>query len=156
MLTYSGFWNRVNQIISASIFGRLFLFIVNTIKGAFHNSWMYSFFTSRNVGEYGSNSKLAVLYRKLIFESKFSQMVSESACVRFICHFPEYIFSSKISLLSFYLIPSGILMFVRFYGNIGNMICFAFIIVLGMVLLSFKASIGTIISGSGILGRLKK
>lgn len=154
MLTYSGFWNRVNQIISASIFGRLFLFIVNTIKGAFHNSWMYSFFTSRNVGEYGSNSKLAVLYRKLIFESKFSQMVSESACVRFICHFPEYIFSSKISLLSFYLIPSGILMFVRFYGNIGNMICFAFIIVLGMVLLSFKASIGTIISGSGILGRL--
>ncbi len=153
MLTYSGFWNRVNQILSVSLFGRLFLCIVNAVKGAFHSSWLYGFFTSKNVGEYGSHSKIAVSFRKLIFEGKFSQMVSESACVRFICHFPEYIFSSKISLLSFYLIPSGILMFIRFYGNIGHMICLAFIIVLGMILLSFKTSIGTVISNSRILGK---
>lgn len=151
-MTYNNFWVKIGYILDGSLFGRAFLKLVSIIKGAFHNSWIYGFFTSKDMEDYGSSSKIASAFRRLMFDSKFSQMVSQSAFVRFLCYFPEYLFSSRISLLSFYLIPSGILLFIRFYGDVGYMTAYAFVIVLGMILLSFKTSIGSIISGSRTLG----
>ena len=153
-MTYNGFWAKVGCILDSSLFGRMFLCIVNAVKGAFHNSWIYSFFTSKDMEGYGSSSKIACFFRRLIFESKFSEMVSQSALVRLLCYSPEYMFSSRISLLSFYLIPAGILMFIRFFGDISYMIGFALIIVLGIIMLSFKTTVGGVVNGSLLLGSL--
>lgn len=106
---YDGFWLRITDIISASLFGRAFLWIVRTIGGMFHSSWIYSFFTSKDMEDYAASSKIAGFFRRVIFKSKFSDMVAQSAIVRSLCFFPDYLFSSRISLVSFYLIPSGIL-----------------------------------------------
>lgn len=153
-MTYNNFWIKVGYILEGSLFGRMFLCIVNAVKGAFHNSWLYSFFTAKSMTDYASSSKLASWFRRVIFEGKFADMVSQSVFVRFMCYFPEYLLSSKLPLLSFYLIPSGILLFVRFYGNVSYMIGFALVIVLGMLLLSSKATVGGVLESSGLAGGL--
>ncbi|MBP3480212.1 MAG: O-antigen ligase family protein [Clostridia bacterium] len=151
---YDGFWLRITDIISASLFGRAFLWIVRTIGGMFHSSWIYSFFTSKDMEDYAASSKIAGFFRRVIFKSKFSDMVAQSAIVRSLCFFPDYLFSSRISLVSFYLIPSGILMFISSFGNVGYMIGYALVIVIGMILLSFKVSVGDVLFGSALLGGL--
>lgn len=153
-MTYNNFWLKVGSVLEGSLFGRIFLCIVKAVKGAFHNSWLYSFFTSESMTDYASSSKLASWFRHVVFEGKLAEMVSQSVFVRFMCYFPEYLLSSRLPLLSFYLIPSGILLFVRFYGNIGYMIGFALVIVLGMLLLSSKMTVGDALKGSWLLGGL--
>ena len=104
--------------------------------------------------DYAASSKIAGFFRRVIFKSKFSDMVAQSAIVRSLCFFPDYLFSSRISLVSFYLIPSGILMFISSFGNVGYMIGYALVIVIGMILLSFKVSVGDVLFGSALLGGL--
>ena len=149
---YNSFWLRITDILSASVFGKAYLWIVHTIGGMFHSSWIYSFFTSKDMEDYAASSKIAGFFRRIIFKSKFSEMVAQSAIVRSLCFFPDYLFSSGVSLISFYLIPGGILMFISSFGNVGYMIGYALVIVIGMILLSFKVSVGDVLFGSALLG----
>ena len=98
---YNSFWLRITDILSASVFGKAYLWIVHTIGGMFHSSWIYSFFTSKDMEDYAASSKIAGFFRRIIFKSKFSEMVAQSAIVRSLCFFPDYLFSSGASLISF-------------------------------------------------------
>ena len=54
---YNSFWLRITDILSASVFGKAYLWIVHTIGGMFHSSWIYSFFTSKDMEDYAASSK---------------------------------------------------------------------------------------------------
>ena len=56
---YSVFWRRVNEVLEASFFGRIFLLVIRTIGGAFRQSWFYRFFTEKNMADVAENSFFA-------------------------------------------------------------------------------------------------
>ena len=156
MSAYDNFWIRVSDVLSASLIGRLYLCIVHGIAGAFHASWFYSFFTKADMRERAENSKIFSSVRKVLFGGRFAEFVSQSALMRFLCYLPDYLLSAKMPVLSFYFIPAGALLFVRYFGNIPAMVGFAAVIVMGLELLGARSTVGEVIFGSGIAGGLMK
>lgn len=151
---YNAFWLRVTDIIKASLFGRLFLFICNYIGGAFKASWFYSFFANRDMGKAAEGAVIPAIVRKLFFKGAFAKMVSQSYFVNCVCKIPEKAISSPLAVLSCYLIPSSLLMFIKSFGSIPLMILFSAIFVVGVLLIRFKISVGTIIDSSFAIGKL--
>lgn len=151
---YSRFWQRVEDILAASLFGRIFFAIVCAVGGAFKNSWLYSFFTSKSMISFGKNSFLASSVRNIIFNSKFTDFVAESHFVYLFSELSSLVFTSSVSLLSAYIIPAGILFFINSFGNVPVMTAFALIIMLGIVLLGVKTSVGSVIANSFLLGKM--
>lgn len=145
---YNLFWDRITNILKNSILGRIYLAIVHFISGAFKNSWFYNFFTNKSMLDYAHGSRIAQTTRKLIYDSSFSQIVSQSFFVRTISELSETVFSSPMYVLSFYILPSSILLFLRCFGDMTYMVVYSIAIVLGIILLSSKIKVGKIISDS--------
>lgn len=151
---YNAFWLRVTDIIKASFFGRLFLAICNYIGGAFKASWFYSFFANRDMGELAGGAVIPAIIRKIFFKGAAAQMISQSYFVNCICKIPQKAISAPLAVLSCYLIPSSLLMFIRSYGNIPLMVLFSVTFVIGVLVIKFKISVGAIISSSFAIGKL--
>ena len=153
-MTYNKFWTRVTDVLRGSLFGRVFLCIVQTIRGMFHSSWLYSFFTSHSMQTEAESAKIPAFVRQKLFESKFSEMISESWLIKIVCRLGEYFFGTKVSVLAFYLVPAGVLMFISNFGNIGAMVGFSVVILAGIVMLGCMMTFGKLFSGSKIMSAL--
>lgn len=151
-MTYNLFWSKVNDILSNSLFGKIFLAIVHFISNAFKSSWLYSFFTSHSMADYGENSKIISGLRKLIFKSKFTDILADCTAVKCVCNLPQTVMSSPLYVLSAYILPCAMIMFARFFGNIPLMVLFAVAIVFSVVLLGVKITVGDLLGKSFILG----
>ncbi len=153
-MTYEGFWLRVGCILEGSLFGRLFLRIVHAVGGAFHASFLYSFFTSKSMEDYGKSSAVFRAIRRFFSKSRLRELASQSFFVRAVCGLPDLFFCTRLSALALYFLSFGTLLFINSYGNIGLMICFAALIVAGVLLLCTKCTVGDVCSGSRIVGSL--
>jgi len=149
---YSMFWSRVVDILQNSFFGRLYLAIVRWFGAAFHESYIYKFFVAKDMSKYAESSKIATLLRKALFHSKFTELVSQSVLVRGVCLLPQMVLSSPMYIFSLFLLPSGIILFIRYFGNISYMIISALIILCGIILLNFKIAICEMIKKSFLIG----
>lgn len=149
---YNLFWQRVQSILSASVFGKLLFAIVKVISNSFKCSWLYSFFSSKDMLRTGECSVIPNFIRKFLFDSKLSEFISTSYFVRFFSEFPTYFFSSPVSLLSIYLIVAGSLMFLSVFGNVVQMIILAAVILVGTLLFGIKISIGSALNNSVVFG----
>ncbi len=151
---YSAFWLRVTDIIKASFFGRLFLLICEFIGGAFKASWFYSFFANRDMGEFANSAVIPKAIRKVLFKGAIAKMVSKSYFVNCVCKFPQKVISSPLAVISCYLIPSSLILFFRSFGNLPLMILFSIVFVIGVLVIKFKITVGTIIGSSFVIGKL--
>ena len=145
---YNAFWSKVTDILNASIVGRVYLAVVHWISGAFKNSWFYSFFASKDMADYGKSSKISTFFEKIAFKSKFSEFVSQSYFINFIANIPDMVLASPVYVLSFYMLPSSLLLFIRYFGNVPLMVVFALSVIIAVILLGFRASIASVLSGS--------
>ena len=145
---YDIFWNRISDVLKASIIGKFFFAVVSMISGAFKSSKFYSFFAGNNMSGYADGSKIVPFVRKTVFDSKFTDFMSESIFVWAFSEMPKNVFNSSVSLLSVYLLPAGLLMFVNGFGNVLEMIVSALIIIFGVMLLGIKTNVGSVLNNS--------
>ena len=151
---YIAFWRRVNDILDASFFGKLFLSIVRAIGGAFRESWFFGFFTQKNMADVAENSFFVPLIRKIIFNSRFTDFVSQSFLIKMVCDVPKWIMSSRLLVYSFYLLPSCTLLFLRNFGNLAYMVLFASLFVVALLILRCKITVGKLLENSAFFGGL--
>ena len=151
---YELFWTRVTDILRNSVAGRIYLALVSWISGTFKSSWLYSFFVSKSMSDYAKGSKISTLFRRLVFKSGFSEMVSQSYIVRLVAGLPELFLSSPCYVLSFYLIPSSIILFIRYFGEMPFMALYIVSFVVGIALLGLKKTIGKVLGDSFIFKRV--
>ena len=151
---YNAFWTRVSDVLRASAFGRMFFCIVNFFSEAFKQSWFYSFFTKNNMADYGQASAISTFLRKLSFQSKLTDFVSQSVLVWIFSEMPCSVFASSVSLLVAYILPAGIVMFIGGFGNVTSMIISALIIMFGISLLGIKTSVGSVLQNSFVFKKV--
>ncbi len=151
---YAAFWLKVTDVINASFFGRIFLIIVNYIGNAFKASWFYKFFTHKDMGNAAENAFIPSFIRKILFKSVLSDIVSQSFFIKTVCKIPENVISSPLTVISCYLIPSTLLIFLRSFGNVPFMIIFAALFLVGIILIRFKITVGALAGSSLFLGKL--
>lgn len=149
---YAAFWRRINDVLEASFFGKLFLGIVGLIGGAFKQSWFYKFFTQKNMADVAKSSFFASSVRKIIFKSRFTDFVSQSFLIKLVCDMPRLVLSSKPIVYSCYLIPSCLLLFLRNYGNTAYMVLFAALFVVAIFMIRCKNTVGSYVDNSSVFG----
>ncbi len=151
---YNRFWCKVTDFMKASLFGRTFLSVVFAIGSAFRQSWIYSFFSSKNMTDYGQSSKIAQFIRRILFESEYRNFASKSVLVWLFSEMPKSVFFSSVYLLSSYILPAGIVLFVASFGNITNMLISAVIIVFAASLFGIKTTVGNVMVNSYVLKKI--
>jgi len=151
---YAAFWHRVNDILRASFFGKLFLSVVHAIGGAFRESWLFRFFTGKNMADVAENSFFVPSVRKILFNSRFTDFVSQSFLIKMVCDIPRWIMSSRLFVYSCYLIPSCALLFLRNFGNLVYMALFASLFVIALLIARCKITVGKLLGNSAFLGGL--
>ncbi len=150
---YKALWLRIGDIFKASLFGRFFLSVCTYISNAFKASYFYAFFADRDMGSFAQNAAIPRFIRKLFFEGFISKIISQSFFINFICDIPKKVMSAPLSVISCYLVPSSLILFFRSYGNIPRMIAFSLLFIIGIILIRFKTTVGTIIKSSFVLGK---
>lgn len=153
-MTYNLFWSKITDILSNSLFGKLFLAVVRFFRDSFKSSWFYSFFSSHSMADYGENSKIFCGLRRLIFSSRLTEMLSDCTLVKCVCGLPQAILSSPLYILSLYILPCSVIMFARYFGNISLMVLFAVAIVFSIVIMSVRTTVGDMLSKSLLLGKI--
>ncbi len=149
---YAVFWRRINNILEASFFGKLFLCIVRAIGGAFRQSWFYKFFTCKSMVDVAQSSFFAPHIRKIIFKSRFTEFVSQSFLIKLVCDIPRLVLSSRPLVYSCYLIPSCLLLFLRNFGDTVYMILFAVLLVVAIFMIRCKNTVGSYVENSSFFG----
>ena len=147
-MMYNAFWIRVTDILSASFFGKLLLNLFFHISCAFKNSWLYSFFVSRNMKYYADSSRIVSFLRKIVFQSKLTECISDSIFTWFWSDYAQNYFASKVSALSLFIIPASVLMFVSEFGSVVPMIISATIMIIGLLIIGIKTTIADILNKS--------
>ncbi len=148
----NAFWARVTELLNASVFGRWFIHIATSVGASFKQSHLYNFFVSKDMSDVADASKIPNIIRKFFFDSWFSQMLRKSSIMRLVCNFSELIFSSKVSVVSFFLVPAALLILISNFKNTLYIVACVVIILLCVYLAKFKGTFGTAIQSSFLLG----
>ena len=148
---YNLFWSKVNDILENSIFGSVYLAVVNFISQAFKNSYFYSFFASKDMNNYAKSSIISSFFKKLIFESKFAEIVSQSWFVKIISFMPETVFSAPCYIISYYLLPSSVVLLIRYLNNKTYAIIYAVAILVAISIAFSKIKLGDVVNNSCFL-----
>ena len=98
-------------------------------------------------------SRIAKLVRKILFESRFTEFMSESVFVWVFSEMPQSVFFSPVSLVSAYVLPAGLIMFACSFGSVFEMILSAAIIVFAVLILGIKTTLSSLIDNSFIFRR---
>ena len=142
--------NNIIECIKASLFVKILLKIANYISNSFKNSAFYSFFTSNNMVDFANSSKIICFFKK-IFGVKIPDTLRKSKIISAVVSLPEYVISTPIRVFSFYLFPSSLALFIKYFGNIHKMCIFAAVMIFAIVLFRFDFTVASFINSSAIL-----
>ncbi len=140
-------FNNLLKIIKNSFFVKLVLKTANIISGCFKKSLFYSFFTKHNMQDYAQNSKIVSLIKNI----KFFDFVKTSKIISAVVSLPKYVISTPIRVFSFYLLPSSLTLFCKYFGDIPKMIVFAALTIFATILFRFNFTVSDFINSSRIL-----